>query len=247
MLSKLRAVLAAAVLLAATPALSVPITYGLDTVGGGSNIQIQAFNSLTTELVFDQTLTLAVGSFVTWDSAGVPTGFGSGTLDDFSLVVTPNQGPYPLVNPFGPFNMVTIESASIAPDFGAGYATVVSVPLGGDVYSVTAGDILIDALYGASNSGGSPPPVSGVPADITGVTDLSGQISLLSGGVQLSLTGLNMGTVSGAPFGETADLELTANITFFGDDSAPVPEPGTASLLAFGLAGMASARRLRRS
>ena len=70
MLSKLRAVLAAAVLLAATPALSVPITYGLDTVGGGSNIQIQAFNTQTSALVFDETLNLKNTSFMVFDPTG---------------------------------------------------------------------------------------------------------------------------------------------------------------------------------
>ncbi len=239
MLNVLRVLLSVAVLAIAAPALAAPVNYNYDS----GNIQIQAFRTDTNALVFDETLDLAPTSFMVFDPVGTPTSFGLGTLDDFSLAIEPNQGPFSLVSPFGPFDMVTIETGTIAP--APGYSTLVSFP-STNPYSITAGPIDIDATYGASNSGGTPGPVTGVPADITGVNNLTGTITLLAGGVQLSLTGLTMGTVSGVPFEETADLSLTANLTFFGSEGPPIPEPATGVLLSLGLVGLAGHRRARR-
>ncbi|MGH0031605.1 MAG: PEP-CTERM sorting domain-containing protein [Myxococcota bacterium] len=226
-------------LLLAAPALAAPVNYNFDS----GNIQIQAFRTDTNALVFDETLDMAATSFMVFDPAGTP-GFGAGTLDDFTISTVANQGPFSLVSPFGPYDMVTVETGNISPD--AGYATVASIPIGGNAYSITVGPVLIDATYGASDSGGFAPPVTGQPANIIPGSTISGTITLLAGGIQLSLTGLTMGTVDGAPFGETADLSLTANLTFFGSAGPPIPEPATGSLVALGLLGLAIRGRRQR-
>lgn len=234
-----RLILAAAVLFIASPASAVPVTYGW-TAG---TITVQATQTSDNALVFDETLNLSSDSFLEWDAAGVP-GFGTGTLDDFLLRVVPGQGPFSTLLAYGPYDQITIVSADITPDFGAGYSTIFS--FGG---SIQVGDIAIDALYDASASGGFPPPSGPTPANILPDPTMSATLNFGAGDITLSAFGIAMGTVDGTPFGEAGnDLELTANITFFGDsNTVPTPEPSTALLMGLGLTGLAvSSKRQRR-
>jgi len=233
---------AAVLLLVAASASAVPITYGY-TAG---SITVQARQSSDNALVFDETLALSSDSFLVWDAAGVPGFGGPGTVDDFLLRAEPGQGPFATLIPYGPFDMVTIDSADIIPDLGIGYDTLFTFPAGGSTFSIQVGSVDIDAFYTASNSGGGPTSGS-VPADITGVTNMSGTVTFAAGTIQLELGSIVMGTLDGTPFGEAGnDLNLTANITLFADSNVvPTPEPGTGALVAMGLVGIAARKRSR--
>jgi hypothetical protein len=234
--------LLAAVLLLAAPAFAAPVNYNLDT----GNIQVQAFNSVTNALVFDETLTLSTNSFLVFDPTGVPTVFGLGTLDDFSFEIDPNQGPYTLSDPFGPYENITIESASIAP--GAGYANLITTSfVAPNIYDIQAGPLGFSAFFGATDDDLIAPPLSGAPANLIPNANLTGSITLLGPSqIQVSSNTFTMATVDGDPFGETADLRLDVNIFFAGSEGAVIPEPGTGGLTALGLAGLAVMRRGRR-
>ncbi len=222
-------------LVLAMPAGAAPVTYGF-TAG---NITVQARQTSDNALVFDETLAMNTDSFVVWDAAGTPGFGGPGTIDDLLLRTTLGQGPFATLIPYGPFDQVTVLSADIRPDLGAGFSTLLAFPAGGSTFSVQFGALEIDAFYDASNSGGG--PTSGpTAADITGVTNGTGTVTFSGGTIQLELTSLVMGTLDGTPFGEAGnDLKLTANIVLFADAGVtPTPEPTTALLMALGLLGL---------
>ena len=131
---------------------------------------------------------------------------------------------------------------SISPDFTSGYGTNFS--FGG---SIQVQEVTIDALYSASDSNGIIPASGSQPALITGIQPMSATLSFGAGTIQLSAFGIVMGTVDGTPFGEAGnDLEITANITFFGDSNVvPTPEPSTGLMVGLGLVGLAAKRRNR--
>jgi len=232
----------AAALVLAAPALAVPVTYGAT----GGFIQVVATQGLDNAIVFDQTLDLSTDSFLTYDAAGVPTTFGSGTIDDFLLRTIPNQGGFATEIPYGPYDTVEVVMADIFPDLVAGYATLIN--FGG---SFQSSSVAIDATYNASHSSGTPPPSGPTAADIASITPLSGNLTFGPGAstVNLSTLQLIMGTIDGTPFGEAGnDLTLTANITLFASSSVtPTPEPGTAITVGLGLLGIAVQRRRQRN
>ena len=234
--------LLAALLLLATPAYAVPVNYNLDT----GNIQVQAFNTLTDALVFDETLTLSTDSFLVFDPVGTPTIFGLGTLDDFSFEIDPNQGPFTLGDPFGPYEQVTIEMASIEP--GSGYANLITTSLfDPDIFDIQAGPLAFDARFGAVDLDGIAPTLTGEIPDLVPNSNLTGSVTLVGPGqVQVSSNTFTMATLDGAPFGETADLRLDVNIFFAGSQGPVIPEPATGSLMALGLIGIAMSRKVRR-
>ena len=224
------------VLFIAIPASASPVTYGF-TAG---SITVQARQSSDNALVFDETLSMSSDSFIVWDAAGVPGIGGPGTIDDVLLRTTSGQGPFSTLIPYGPFNEITVLSADITPDLGAGFSTLFAFPAGGSTFSVQFGSVQIDAFYDAS-IGGVPGSNSGsTAAIITGVTNPSGTVTFSAGAIQLELGSIVMGTIDGTPFGEAGnDLNLTANITLFADANViPTPEPSTALMMALGLLGL---------
>ena len=242
MLVLLRRLLLTAVLLTALPAFAVSTGYGFEN----GQVVVTARRSSDGSVVFSELLNLgetSVGSsYVLWDPDGVPTGFGQGSIDDLFMEVTPSQGPFSLVAPYGPFDTVQVEYVSIAA--GPGFATTVSVPQGGGSFNpVSAGVLDVNAFYGASHSSGVPPPVTGVRADIVGFNALTGFVTTTGQDLQIHIVGALMGTLDGTPFGEIDDLEITGDITWLGSQGAFVPEPTTGSLLGLGLVGMALRRR----
>ncbi|MFP6638922.1 MAG: PEP-CTERM sorting domain-containing protein, partial [Myxococcota bacterium] len=202
---------------------------------------VQAVRSDDNSLVFDETLPIS-GTTVVWDSDGIPTGFGLGTLDDFEITL-PTSGPYTLLQNYGSHDTVTVESVIISP--APGYSTLASLPIGAAQYSVTSGSLDVVAYYSAIDSTGANSPVLNVLAPISGTNTLVGTVQLVTGGLEIHVNNALMGTLPGAAFGETANLEITGDITWIGSVAAAIPEPSTGVLLALGL-GLLAGRRTRR-
>jgi len=141
--------------------------------------------------------------------------------------------------------MITVETATIAPDFGIGFGTLLTFPNGGTSFLVQAGQVGIDATYSATNSVSGASTPGPVAADITGINNINGTVTFNAGVIQVVFDSVVMGTLDGAPFNEFGnDLTLTANINFFGDANViPTPEPTSAILIALGLAGLSARRR----
>lgn len=238
----LRVLLLVGVLFVSIPAMAVPVTYGL-TIG---TITIQANQTSDNALIFNQTLSLSTNSFVVWDQFGVPAAGVGGTMEDFLLDVVSTGSPHPLESgqTYGPFDLITIESGVIQPDFLAGFSTLLTFPSGSS-FLTQVGAIGIEAFYSASNSTTGDSTPGPVEADIATPNNMNGTITFTGGSIQVVMDSIVMGTVDGTPFGEAGnDLILTANINFFGASNVvPTPEPSTAMLLALGLFGMAASRR----
>ena len=126
----LRLTIATSLLALTGPAWSAPVTYNFES--GFANVQgVRTDNQ---NLVIDETLPIS-GTQIVWDSLGTPTGFGMGTLDD--LVITlPASGPYTLLENYGSFDTMTVDSIVITT--ASGYSTLASIPLGSTQYSVTS-------------------------------------------------------------------------------------------------------------
>jgi hypothetical protein len=210
-------------LVVALPASAVPVTYSFGS--GFATIRAVRLDDLTevlapTEVPLD-------GAYVTFDEDTI-------TLTDF-LVTVPATGTIALAVPYGGNTQFAIESASLEP--GAGFAMLFGFSSGPGQYTFAAGPVDIDGVYSV------PPDVMNYSVPFTDDSFISGSIDVLGGG--FTLTGITLTELPGAAFGESADLQVKADITFVG--MFLIPEPGTASLLGLGLVGIAAARRPRRA
>jgi hypothetical protein len=75
---------------------------------------------------------------------------GGGSLTNFSLVLAPGQGPFSTIEPYGPYDEITVETGTISP--GGAYSTLLSSSIGPSSYLVNVGTIDIDATYSACNT-----------------------------------------------------------------------------------------------
>ncbi|HTO53051.1 MAG TPA: PEP-CTERM sorting domain-containing protein [Myxococcota bacterium] len=156
----------------------------------------------------------------------------TGDLTGFNFTTTPNQWIV-LNTPFGGFDQVWINSASVVP--GPGFGTLASTPLGPGHWDVSVLPVVVNAVYTAKNSVTSA-SVGPIPLSYTNSTPLNATIDVVSG--TFVLQGITLGMVSVQ--GEANPLVVGATITFSG-----VPEPGSASLLLLGGLGFALARMRR--
>jgi hypothetical protein len=198
------------------PSSPAGITHGFES--GYANVQ--AKRSGDQAVVWQGTLSLD-GAFLAFDPNGTPTQFGSGTIEDFSLLV-PMDGPFALLQAYGVHDEMTIESVVLKP--AAGFATSVGFPIGPDRWSVTAGPIEITATYSAVDTGGSQPPVSDVIAPLATAT-LVGTVELLNGQLESRLTCAVTATLDGSFFG-APNLTITGDFTWLGSVAAAIPDPG---------------------
>jgi hypothetical protein len=110
-------------------------------------------------------------------------------------------------------------------------------------YTFAASPIDIDGYYSASHTLGIPPGVMNMSVPFSDTDPISGSIDVNMG--YFTLTGITLTNLPGAAFGEAADLQVKADITFVG--MFVIPEPGTAGLVGLGIVTMAAARRRARA
>lgn len=211
----------AAVLFYASSATATPVTYLFDS----GEAKITATAGATT--VVDTTILLD-GLFVTFDAA-IPS------VIDFSFTA-PQSAPISMLTTYGGYDTFVVESASINP--GVGFSNFSVTPTGVDTWSFLVGPVDVAGVYSASHTSGVPPPVMNLPAPFVGDSFLNGSINTNT--MVFELLGITLTELSGMDFGETDDLVIKADITWTG---TVVPEPGTATLLAAGLVGIAVRRR----
>ena len=198
----------------ASPAFSAPVPY---LVTGGS-AQVLVFVG---GFLVGQTVSPGLSGTLTIDSAAQ-------SLDDLNLSLDPNI-TLSLTSPYGGYDTINIESASITSDVGFSSSVLGSTP---QSFTVSAGSLSVNGSWGASDSGGTNPPVSGVP--------ISYPVPLMTAVVTdvplVNSTLVTLNALDGATFGEPNDLVVQASFAITA--VTVIPEPSTALLAGLGLVGL---------
>ncbi len=169
-----------------------------------------------------------------------PSLSGSFTLDDANMsidAITLDLAPNIMLNlssPYGGYDEITIEAASVTDSVGFG-ATLPPTAVGLS-YSAYAGPLEVSGFWGATDSTGTNPTVSGQAINY-GVPQMT---AVVSPGPVVAITGVTLNVLDGAGFGEASDLTVLATFNVF---AVPIPEPSSGLLAAWGLALVAAARR----
>ncbi len=185
----------------------------------------------------DVDVTGTVGGSTLFSHTGIPLTGNFIIFDDMAPSIDGidiTGGPSALItlsSPYGGADAFTLDSFSIVPN--AGFTQTVA---GGPTsFTFSAGPLDVSGSA-TSYSGGS--PIGTIPFSTTTIAPITGTFDLTTGA--LTLTGVTFVLIDAslAP-GETEDLIVKADITFFG-----VPEPSMALLLTVGMACAVRRRRI---
>ena len=201
----------ALLLLSGTTASALPTEYLIT----GGEVEVSVSVGGTT---VGSTLSTSLSGSLTTDAV-------AGSLDDFSIVLEPNL-VLNLSSPYGGYDSITIESATLAA--GPGFSSNLLAVAGGS-YTVLAFPLTVDGLWGGAATGGGQPPVSG--QSITYSVPV--MTAVLGSAPMLYVNAVTLNSLDGSAFGEADDLVITARIQV--DSATVIPEPGTGLLLASGL------------
>lgn len=205
---------------------AAPITY---TVNGLSSVSLTIFKGATMLGVTAGQLT---GS-ITLDN-------DAQTVDAISLTTSPNM-QLVLSTPYGGYDQITIDSASLTSDIGFGQ---LSPPVTiGNAYEALTGGLSVQGAWSATDSNGINAPASGVPINfaVQSVTSII-DASLFT----VTINQVTINSLAGSSFGETENLTVVASYLLSTSSPALIPEPGTALLTGFGLVLMAASGRYHR-
>ena len=223
-LSLARSIAVLLVVGAASAAHATPVTYNFTSGSATLTATVIGFGTIGVGTI------ALTGTQVTFDT-GPPA-----KLTSFLFTAGP-AGPLPLSGIFSGVS-VTLASLSIAP--GGGYSSTATgpSPLPG-TYVYNASNIAVNGVASLSGLATTGPTPFG-----TNNPFLSGQV-VITGGGTLGLNGITLGTLAipaiPSIFFPGGTATLKADVLFTGI----VPEPGTALLLATGLAGLVASRRTR--
>jgi hypothetical protein len=157
------------------------------------------------------------------------------SLDGLDLQLSPNI-LIALSQPYGGFDLVNIEGATIASDTPFSSTLAASTA---QSFTVIGTPLLVSGFYGAADlNPGILGPVVGVPINFP-VPSITAAISASS----ISFAGFVLNNLNGANFGEAEDLTVTAQISVDSTSLTPIPEPSTALLMSLGLGLLAASRR----
>ena len=210
---------AAAVIPAAAQA--APITYAVT----GGIVNLTVFNGA-----------VPIGSTVSTTLSGsVTIDMVAESLDSINIVLEPNIG-LTLSTPYGGFDQITIESASLGVAPGYSSTTIASAP---SSFTVSGGPLSVNGSYGGSDSSLVNPTVTGIPITYS-VPSIT---AVVNSSPSIELNGVTLNALSGAAFGELSDLTVLANILV--TDLVVIPEPSTALLASLGLGLLAAVSRRR--
>ena len=205
---------------------AAPITY---TVGGGSSVSITVFKGVT---LLGTTVGQLTGS-ITLDNAAQ-------TINDLSLTTSADM-PLTLSIPYGGYDQITINSASLNSDVGFG-PLAPALPIG-NAYQALSGGLNVQGSWSATDSFGVNPASTGVPINfavqsVTSIVDAS----LFT----VTINQVTLNSLAGISFGEPENLTVVASYLLSTSTLPPIPEPGTALLTGFGLVLMAASARYQR-
>ena len=217
--AKLFAAFLLCTVLAPAAAQAAPITY---SVTGGS-VVLTVFVGGT-----------PIGSSTSPNVSGTVTlDMAAQSLDALTISLEPNIA-LSLTTPYGGYDGITIESASLSD--AAGYASSVLGSTGGG-FTVAGGPLEVSGFWGGTDSSGTNPPVSGIPIayDVPSIT------AVVTSSPSVEIVGVTLNALSGTAFGEADDLTVLANILV--TDLVAIPEPSTGLLISLGLGLLATRRR----
>ena len=205
---------------------AAPITYAVD---GLSSVSITVFKGVT---LLGTTAGQLTGSITLDNVAQTVNALSLTTSADIQLTLS---------TPYGGYDQITINSASLNSDIGFG-ALAPALQIG-SAYQSLAGSLNVQGSWSATDSFGVNPAETGVPINfavqsVTSVVDASF--------FTVTINQVTLNTLAGASFGEPENLTVYASYLLSTSTLPPIPEPGTALLTGFGLVLMAASRRYQR-